>query len=176
MALSLQSNSIRNTCILLVFVNLFIHPTRGASFGTSYAKSSGFIQQDYGSQYGPQRLNLADPLYLLRNQIANTDRYLYLDKPVSPQIQSAASKLSVSAILSRVLPCQVVEDSLIKEPSVFRYHNFDELTSFLQKFSSAYPSISRLYSAGKSVQNRDLWVIEIGNNPGVHEPGKSFII
>lgn len=34
-----------------------------------------------------------------------------------------------------------------------------------------YPRITRLYSIGKSVQSRDLWVLEIATNPGKHVPG-----
>lgn len=34
-----------------------------------------------------------------------------------------------------------------------------------------YPHITRLYSIGKSVQQRDLWVLEISNMPGKHQPG-----
>ncbi|GAV01382.1 hypothetical protein RvY_12104-2 [Ramazzottius varieornatus] len=163
-------HSFRSFSLLLVLSHVSIHFADGAAYGTPYGTQTGYSQQEYGPQ---KFLNqMQDPLLRLRTQIASTDSRLFLDEPVNPSLQSAASKLSITAMINRILPCQVVDDSQIKEPSVFRYHNYDELTGFLQNFSLAYPSISRLYSVGKSVQNRDLWVIEIGNNPGVHDPGK----
>lgn len=43
---------------------------------------------------------------------------------------------------------------------------------YLKDLSGNYPSLTRLYSVGKSVENRDLWVLEISNTPGKHVPGK----
>ena len=57
------------------------------------------------------------------------------------------------------------------EPNVFQHHNHSAMTLFLKKYAKDYPDITRLYSIGKSVQNRDLWVLEISDNPGIHEPG-----
>ena len=49
---------------------------------------------------------------------------------------------------------------------------YEEMTSFLQKLVRDYPKITRLYSVGKSVEDRDIWVLEISDNPGQHESGE----
>ncbi|NP_001191551.1 carboxypeptidase D precursor [Aplysia californica] len=59
-----------------------------------------------------------------------------------------------------------------KEPSEFVHHNFQEMTKFLQDLADKYPALAKLTSIGQSVQGRDLWVLEITENPGQHMPGK----
>uniref|UniRef100_A0A1I8Q4W2 Peptidase M14 domain-containing protein n=1 Tax=Stomoxys calcitrans TaxID=35570 RepID=A0A1I8Q4W2_STOCA len=56
-------------------------------------------------------------------------------------------------------------------PTKFEHHNFVALEKFVHDIADSYPSITRLYSIGKSVQNRDLWVMEIFATPGEHVPG-----
>ena len=51
----------------------------------------------------------------------------------------------------------------------FKYHSYEKLKSKLIYYASKYPDITNIYSIGKSVQGRDLWVIEISDNPGIHE-------
>ncbi|CAG5120253.1 unnamed protein product, partial [Candidula unifasciata] len=58
------------------------------------------------------------------------------------------------------------------EPSEFKHHNYDKMTLFLQSLAERFPTITKLYSIGKSVQQRELWVLEISDNPGIHEPGE----
>ena len=53
-----------------------------------------------------------------------------------------------------------------------RYHNYDVLTKLLRDYANAYPHITQLFSVGKSVQNRELWVMRITDNPSVQEPGE----
>ena len=54
------------------------------------------------------------------------------------------------------------------------YHTYSTLTSDLQNFADTYPEICRLSSAGKSVQNRELWVLLITNNPDIEEDEPEF--
>ena len=54
------------------------------------------------------------------------------------------------------------------------YHNYVELTAFLQDIADNYPDITHLESIGQSVQGRELWVIEISDNPGVNEIEPEF--
>ncbi|XP_050533438.1 carboxypeptidase D-like isoform X2 [Daktulosphaira vitifoliae] len=41
------------------------------------------------------------------------------------------------------------------------YHNYDDLTKFVKKITEEYSNITSLYSIGKSVQGRELWVVKI---------------
>ncbi|GAB0099272.1 Carboxypeptidase D [Sergentomyia squamirostris] len=53
----------------------------------------------------------------------------------------------------------------------FKHHSYLEMVSVLQELNNTYPNITNLYSIGKSVQDRDLWVLEITKNPGTHTAG-----
>ena len=44
------------------------------------------------------------------------------------------------------------------------YHNYVDLTAFLHNMTATYPNLAKLRSIGKSVQQRDLWAIEISDN------------
>lgn len=73
----------------------------------------------------------------------------------------------------------VKQKELMQDPSVeilnvdeFKNHDYEEMTWFLKYFAKKYPGFTRLYSIGYSVQNRKLWVMEISDNPGKHEPGE----
>ena len=59
-----------------------------------------------------------------------------------------------------------------KKPSTFVHHNYVQMKQFLQMYAKSYPEITYLYSIGKSVQGRELWVLELSDNPGKHEPGE----
>ena len=54
----------------------------------------------------------------------------------------------------------------------FSIHTYDLMEKFLKNLVTKYPSITRLYSIGKSVQGTELWVLEISDNPGIHESGE----
>ena len=54
------------------------------------------------------------------------------------------------------------------------YHDYNELTSFLNNITSEYPDITLLTSIGQSVEGRELWVMEITDNPGINEVEPEF--
>lgn len=54
------------------------------------------------------------------------------------------------------------------------YHSYATLTAQLQDYAASYPEICRLYSAGRSEQGRELWVLNITDNPGTEEEEPEF--
>ncbi|XP_055506686.1 carboxypeptidase M-like [Leucoraja erinacea] len=53
----------------------------------------------------------------------------------------------------------------------FKHHNAKDLESFLQRVHRSWPSITNLYSIGKSIEGVDLWVLAIGKHPNEHTVG-----
>jgi len=67
------------------------------------------------------------------------------------------------------------EEMVIPDAKVnlrFNYHNYTALTAFLNDVAAAYPQLTQLYSIGKSVQGRELWVLAVSSTPHVHVAGK----
>lgn len=54
------------------------------------------------------------------------------------------------------------------------YHNYEELTAFLEQIASDYSEITELTSIGQSVDGRELWAVKITDNPGVEETEPEF--
>lgn len=45
-----------------------------------------------------------------------------------------------------------------------KYNNYEEMTDMFNWFVKEYPKLARLHSIGRSVENRELWAIEINSN------------
>uniref|UniRef100_A0A8C4QTQ3 Carboxypeptidase E n=1 Tax=Eptatretus burgeri TaxID=7764 RepID=A0A8C4QTQ3_EPTBU len=54
----------------------------------------------------------------------------------------------------------------------FEHHGHESIEHVLSSIYKRCPDITRVYSVGKSWRHRDLYVIEISDNPGVHELGE----
>ncbi len=72
------------------------------------------------------------------------------------------------------------EDEVEFIPEVQGYHNYEDVTEELRFYAEEYPNIVKLYSAGKSVEGRELWYVRISdhvhsNNTPEHEPKLLFI-
>uniref|UniRef100_G1RXC2 Carboxypeptidase N subunit 1 n=1 Tax=Nomascus leucogenys TaxID=61853 RepID=G1RXC2_NOMLE len=55
-------------------------------------------------------------------------------------------------------------------PVTFRHHRYDDLVRTLYKVQNECPGITRVYSIGRSVEGRHLYVLEFSDHPGIHEP------
>jgi hypothetical protein len=59
----------------------------------------------------------------------------------------------------------------------FKHHNNTEMAAVMQQIHNACPDITRLYTLSEtSVNGIPLYVLEITDNPGKHEPSKSFYL
>ncbi|KAF7489398.1 Carboxypeptidase M [Sarcoptes scabiei] len=47
----------------------------------------------------------------------------------------------------------------------FNYHNQESLEQLLRLFAQRFPNLCQMYSIGKSVQGRDIWVMLVTKNP-----------
>ncbi|EAT36941.1 AAEL011016-PA [Aedes aegypti] len=54
----------------------------------------------------------------------------------------------------------------------FVYHNHEDMTRYLRATTARYPNLTALYSIGKSVQGRELWVMVVSASPYEHMLGK----
>jgi hypothetical protein len=50
-----------------------------------------------------------------------------------------------------------------------RYPSPKQIEKVLKQFAAKYPSIMKLFSVGKSIQNRDLWMVKLSDNVNVDE-------
>ena len=58
-----------------------------------------------------------------------------------------------------------IESSFDQETGRESYHNYEALTAEIKNLADAFPSLMTVYSAGKSVQGRELWYARISATP-----------
>lgn len=61
--------------------------------------------------------------------------------------------------------CQATFPSDVDNTKALSYYNHDEMTAFLNETSQRYPGFTKLYTIGKSVEGRDLWVLLVTKDP-----------
>lgn len=56
-----------------------------------------------------------------------------------------------------------------KDNPLLEYHDYNELTAFLQQYHALYPNITEIFSLGLSVSGREMWGMRITDNPSDRE-------
>lgn len=80
----------------------------------------------------------------------------------------SAAELKPSALFEDV-DSQIAKLDFKTPTELHKHHHYNEMLEFLKSLSERFPNISRLYSIGKSVQGREMLVLEISDKPGVHQ-------
>ncbi|XP_020494965.2 carboxypeptidase D isoform X1 [Labrus bergylta] len=93
------------------------------------------------------------------------------DLEISTTATTTSTHSSTSTQTNHSPPVKPNEKEPI-QPMEFRHHNYADMELFLRKYSSEFPSIVHLHSVGRSVENRELYVMVISDNPTVHEHGE----
>jgi carboxypeptidase D len=100
----------------------------------------------------------------------------YIDIYGPPHIRAALNQLAIPfEVLSTEERDQQRQTRLLERRAsapAIAYHDYTQLTTFLFQANSTYPDITHLYSIGQSVQGRELWVLDISDNPTVNEPNE----
>lgn len=85
--------------------------------------------------------------------------------PFEPSIPSQTAYSSLNFIPSSEKPSTVKSKTKQTTNKVSvrfsKYHHYDEMVKLLKNMARKNPNITRLYSIGKSVQGRDLWVMQL---------------
>ncbi|XP_049517657.1 carboxypeptidase M-like [Dermacentor silvarum] len=72
---------------------------------------------------------------------------------------------SLLVCLCAVHRCQSYAITDVGNAQALTYYDHDEMTAFLKYTSERYPDFTKLYTIGKSVEGRDLWVLLVTRDP-----------
>jgi hypothetical protein len=163
-------------CVLIVFIIYFtIFPTSGFSSLNDDVVNS--TQQ-----------------YNLRNSVLNLDRVvvrLYYDDnffiPKNSDVLGGYPGEYIDVLIDESEIFRLNKYNLsysiinynyddFKLSTVDNYHTISEMENILVNLNNNFSNISRLFSLGQTYEGRDIWCLEISDNPGVDEgePGVLF--
>lgn len=90
---------------------------------------------------------------------------------INPSSSSSSTAGPSGSAQTQALPSAPPEREPI-QPQDFRHHSHADMEVFLRKYRSDFPSITHLYSVGRSVQGRELYVMVVSDKPREHEQGQ----
>src|SRR3989338_908319 len=156
----------------LILVVLFLLPV----FGQEQADLRGYIGLDESIiRIAPAGPELVSQLLRLGAVPDHTKAIPdYIDVYGPPHIRSLLSELSIgfSEVSTVGRDSERNSQKAASSSPILSYHNHQQLTEFLHNATNMYPQITHLYSVGNSVRGRELWVLDISDNPAVDEAGE----
>ncbi len=94
---------------------------------------------------------------------------VYVTVYVNPDEAAALLSAGLEAV---PVPNQGLRARILDSVGIFQpsgWPTYAQVQARLEAIHSAYPAITELVSIGKSVQNRDIWCLEISDNPALEE-------
>ena len=73
--------------------------------------------------------------------------------------------IPISALVIVFLVSAFAIEQPLKQ-DVAEYHTYEQLTTALQNLTREYPQLARLESTGKTLEGRDIWMMELGSEAG----------
>lgn len=80
--------------------------------------------------------------------------------------------VAVVILISLLTPVSKATSPTKVEPVHFIHHDNKAMRQVMEDYAEAFPEITRLYTIGESHKGFPLLVMEISDNPGVHEAGE----
>ena len=111
-------------------------------------------------------LNGKEDVATLTNAKIEIDRCSGLS---ATKVYAYATPYEVERIIQMGFTVEPAPETIGNDSRTVAYHTYDTLTQELQSLAAQYPQLAKLESCGKSVQNRELWVLKISDNVAVDE-------
>jgi hypothetical protein len=93
-------------------------------------------------------------------------------------VELIVTESELQKLLNLGVGYEIIIPDLKKHDQTVRgsYHTLAQVESIIQSIANNYPDITDLYSIGTTYEGRDIWCLEISDNPGVDEgePGIVF--
>lgn len=152
-----------NKIIVLLLIGLFCLPTLISPFSNHISAIESTLPQNVEKII--IRIDTSEGTYSLPTNVEIMSGLPgeYVDVLVSKDTLDQLAEKGISYTIQSTLSDET--DSSIVES----YPTFDEIEQYLQTIASTYTDITRLFSIGKSWEERDIWCLEISDNPGTTE-------